>query len=99
MAEQVVTANDSGSSRVVLAHAPRQPLAWLNCFVRQIMRRRIVISLLAISVLLLSGCILLPIPHEQWLSPRFTGTVTDADTGTPLQGVKNYVAWLSIRRK
>ena len=51
------------------------------------MKRGIGILLIP-SVLLLSGCILLPIPHEQWLSPRYHGVIMDADTGKPLGGVQ-----------
>jgi hypothetical protein len=37
---------------------------------------------------LLAGCVPVPLPHEQWVSPRFHGTVTDAATGRPLGKVK-----------
>jgi hypothetical protein len=51
--------------------------------------KRFVASLLCgLAVALLSGCILLPVPHEQWVSPRFHGVVRDADTGKPVAGVQ-----------
>lgn len=37
--------------------------------------------------LMLVGCIALPIPHERRLSPLYSGTVTDADTGKPIESV------------
>lgn len=52
------------------------------------MKHHIATILLGISVLLCSGCIFLPVPHEQHLSPLFTGVIVDADTGKPLDGVK-----------
>jgi hypothetical protein len=50
--------------------------------------RPVVLVVLLIATSLLSGCILLPIPHEQWLSPRFQGTVIDAESARPLGQVK-----------
>jgi hypothetical protein len=44
--------------------------------------------LVCFAVIVLSGCVLLPIPHDEWLSPRFYGTVLDDKTGRPLAGVK-----------
>jgi hypothetical protein len=52
------------------------------------MKRRIVNLLLGVSMMALSGCIFLPVPHEEWLSPRFSGTVVDAESDRPLDGVK-----------
>jgi len=43
--------------------------------------------LVGISMLVLTSCIALPIPHERPLSPYYFGTVTDADTGKPIEGV------------
>lgn len=40
-----------------------------------------------IACLVLSGCIALPIPHERQLSPLYFGTVTDAETGRPIEAV------------
>ena len=39
------------------------------------------------TIVLMAGCIIVPVPHEQWLSPRFHGVVTDT-TGLPLKDVK-----------
>lgn len=50
--------------------------------------RPIVLLMLVTAAAFLSGCILLPIPHEQWLSPRFHGTVLDDESGRPLDQVK-----------
>lgn len=47
--------------------------------------KKLVLPLL--GCLLLSGCIVLPAPHAEWVSPRFEGTVVDADTKVPLQNV------------
>jgi hypothetical protein len=46
------------------------------------------ILLILIPALCLTGCIMLPIPHDEWLSPKFSGVVRDAETGAPLAGVK-----------
>lgn len=51
------------------------------------MKRYVAVGVV-VAATLLSGCILLPIPHEQWLSPQFSGVVVDAATGRPLDGVK-----------
>lgn len=51
------------------------------------MKRFIASMLAGFGILFLSGCILLPVPHEQWASPRFHGVVVDANTGKPLAGV------------
>ncbi|MFT3867091.1 MAG: hypothetical protein QM715_01210 [Nibricoccus sp.] len=40
-----------------------------------------------LGCLFLSGCIVLPVPHTKWVSPRFEGTVVDTDTKMPLQNV------------
>ena len=50
--------------------------------------KRMVLRLLMIPLVFVTGCVLLPVPHEQWLSPRFSGKVVDAQTGRPLAGVK-----------
>lgn len=42
---------------------------------------------IGIAFLILSGCIALPIPHERQLSPLYFGTVTDAETGKPIEAV------------
>src|SRR5258705_13099382 len=47
---------------------------------------RITKLVLILSVMFLS-CVLLPVPHEEWLSPRFFGTVLDDRTGLPLKEV------------
>ena len=52
------------------------------------MKRLFVSLVLGFSAVLLSGCILLPVPHEQRLSPLFHGVVSDVDSGRPLVGAK-----------
>jgi len=51
-------------------------------------QRRYVCVLGVVALSLLPGCVLLPIPHDQWLSPRFHGTIIDAQSHLPLKGVK-----------
>lgn len=36
----------------------------------------------------LSGCIALPIPHDDWLTGQHTGRITDAVSQTPISGAK-----------
>jgi hypothetical protein len=40
----------------------------------------------------LSGCIALPIPHDEALTPLYSGTVTDASTGTLIAGAEVHVS-------
>jgi hypothetical protein len=47
-----------------------------------------VISSLVICIGLLNGCIALPIPNDRQLSPEFFGAVTDAHTGTAIEGAE-----------
>lgn len=47
------------------------------------------------SVLLLSSCIAVPIPHERQLTPLYYGTVTDASTGAPIESVTISVSPIS----
>ncbi len=39
------------------------------------------------GILLLSGCVFLPIPHDRLVTPLYYGRVTDAETGAPVGGV------------
>jgi hypothetical protein len=41
-----------------------------------------------VAALLCSGCMSLPQPSEQWLTARHAGTVVDARSGAPIQGVQ-----------
>ena len=43
-------------------------------------------SATVLTVLLLQGCIALPIPHDRPVSPTFYGQVKDAATGQPING-------------
>jgi hypothetical protein len=62
------------------------------------MKRILTFLLLAISTLI-AGCILIPFPHEQWLSPKFCGRVTDAETGAPLQSVTVTLSVWQFKKK
>jgi hypothetical protein len=50
--------------------------------------KRSFFGIVVLSQVILSGCILLPFPHEQWLSPRFSGEIVDGHSRVPLEGVK-----------
>ena len=43
--------------------------------------------LVGATLLTLSGCIALPIPHERRITPLYQGKVTDAVTGQPIESV------------
>jgi len=75
-------------SRLVLSHDSRQPAPWLILNGSAKMKRHVAACLVGIAALSLGGCILLPVPHEQWLSPRFSGVVVDGATRKPLSGVR-----------
>jgi hypothetical protein len=62
------------------------------------MARFLSLALLVLSTLL-AGCILLPIPHDEWLSPRFYGRITDASTGLPLPWVGVTLSNFRFRQK
>jgi hypothetical protein len=46
------------------------------------------------AILLLSGCIIIPFPHTDLDTPRYSGRVLDASTRHPIGGAKVVVAGL-----
>lgn len=45
------------------------------------------LTITIVTGILLSGCIALPIPHENWDTPKLRGNVFDAETKNPVAGV------------
>ena len=46
------------------------------------------IVLIVSSLFVIGGCILLPIPHEEYIQPRVTGIVLDGENRLPITGAK-----------
>lgn len=44
-------------------------------------------TLLSLIIASLLGCVALPIPHEREITPIFSGSISDAETGHPIEGV------------
>ena len=40
------------------------------------------------ACLLLTGCLVMPIPHKEWLAPPASGRVVDGQTGRPVSGAQ-----------
>lgn len=53
-------------------------------------------AMLLAGILLTSGCIMLPIPHDAAISPLFHGQVKDEATGSP---IKNATASVSVYQR